>query len=297
MRYALVNPVRNEAENLPRLAESVLQQTLPATRWIIVDDSSEDATLEIANALAAEHPWITVVSRTGGGALARGGPVVRSFHAGLDALDEDVDIVVKLDADVTLAPDCMERLADAFGKDPRLGIASGTCFDEAAGRDLFPTGDHVWGMARAYRSGCLADVLPLEERMGWDGVDEFKAHVFGWRTGVVDEARFCHHRQEGERDGSRWVAWERQGDVAWFMCYRPLYLVARAAYQDPKTEEDWSAVDVAPVKKLRKPVTLAQIKAHPKLSKMALVKKSRISVVPVTEEELALVLELAETKA
>lgn len=231
MRYALVNPVRNEAQNLPRLAESVLQQTLPATRWIIVDDSSEDATLEIANALAAEHPWITVVSRTGGGALARGGPVVRSFHAGLDALDEDVDIVVKLDADVTLAPDCMERLADAFGKDPRLGIASGTCFDEAAGRDLFPTGDHVWGMARAYRSGCLADVLPLEERMGWDGVDEFKAHVFGWRTGVVDEARFCHHRQEGERDGSRWVAWERQGDVAWFMCYRPLYLVARAAYQ------------------------------------------------------------------
>jgi glycosyltransferase involved in cell wall biosynthesis len=231
VRYALVNPVRNEAENLPRLAESVLQQTLPATRWIIVDDSSEDATLEIAYALAAEHPWIRVVSRTGGGALARGGPVVRSFHAGLDALDEDVDVVVKLDADVTLAPDCMERLADAFAKDPRLGIASGTCFDEAAGRDLFPTGDHVWGMARAYRSGCLADVLPLEERMGWDGVDEFKAHVFGWRTGVVDEARFCHHRQEGERAGSRWVALERQGDVAWFLCYRPLYLVARAAYQ------------------------------------------------------------------
>jgi predicted RNA-binding protein with PUA-like domain len=73
--------------------------------------------------------------------------------------------------------------------------------------------------------------------------------------------------------------------------------VARTAYQDPKTDEDWSAVDVAPLKKLRKPVTLAQIKAHPKLSKMALVKKSRISVVPVTEEELALVLQLAETKA
>ena len=73
--------------------------------------------------------------------------------------------------------------------------------------------------------------------------------------------------------------------------------VTRTAYQDPKTDEDWSAIDVAPVKKLKKPVTLAQIKAHPKLSKMALVKKSRISVVPVTEEELALVLELAATKA
>jgi predicted RNA-binding protein with PUA-like domain len=50
------------------------------------------------------------------------------------------------------------------------------------------------------------------------------------------------------------------------------------------------------VKRLRKPVTLATIKASPALSKMALVKKSRISVVPVTEDELARVLELGETK-
>ena len=72
--------------------------------------------------------------------------------------------------------------------------------------------------------------------------------------------------------------------------------VKRTAYQDPKTEDDWSAVDVVPVKKLKKPVTLAQVKAHPQLSKMALVKRSRISAVPVTEEELALILELAQTR-
>ena len=53
---------------------------------------------------------------------------------------------------------------------------------------------------------------------------------------------------------------------------------------------------MTPLKRLKKPVTLAEIKAHPKLSRMALVKKSRISVVPVTEEELALVLQLAGTK-
>jgi predicted RNA-binding protein with PUA-like domain len=72
--------------------------------------------------------------------------------------------------------------------------------------------------------------------------------------------------------------------------------VAKAAYQDPKTEDDWSAVDVEPVKKLKVPVTLADAKAHPLLSKMALVKKSRISVVPVTDEELAAVLSLAKTR-
>ncbi|MDB4946935.1 MAG: RNA-binding protein [Labilithrix sp.] len=73
--------------------------------------------------------------------------------------------------------------------------------------------------------------------------------------------------------------------------------VKRTAYQDPKTDGDWSAVDVEPVRKLVRPVTLAQVKAHPVLSKMALVKRSRISVVPVTPVELALVLKLAATKA
>ena len=66
--------------------------------------------------------------------------------------------------------------------------------------------------------------------------------------------------------------------------------------RDARAKELKGSDLAAPVKKLKKPVTLAQIKAHPKLSKMALVKKSRISVVPVTEEELALVLELAGTK-
>lgn len=73
--------------------------------------------------------------------------------------------------------------------------------------------------------------------------------------------------------------------------------VTRTAYADPTAEEgDWSAVDVAPVKRLTKPVSLATVKAHPLLSKMALVKKSRISVVPVTDAELAAILKLAETK-
>jgi len=76
--------------------------------------------------------------------------------------------------------------------------------------------------------------------------------------------------------------------------------VAKEAYQDPRVvgtdDDDWSAVDVAPVKPLKVPVTLAQIKAHPLLSKMALVKRSRISVVPVTTAELDAVLALGKTK-
>ena len=75
--------------------------------------------------------------------------------------------------------------------------------------------------------------------------------------------------------------------------------VSAPAYQDPSCEgrdDDWSAVDIAPVKRLKVPVNLATAKAHPVLSQMALVKKSRISVTPVTADELTEILALAKTK-
>jgi predicted RNA-binding protein with PUA-like domain len=62
--------------------------------------------------------------------------------------------------------------------------------------------------------------------------------------------------------------------------------VVKEAYQDPTTtDEAWVVVDLAPVKKLKKPVTLAEIKSTPELSNMDLVKLSRLSVGRVTKEE------------
>jgi predicted RNA-binding protein with PUA-like domain len=74
--------------------------------------------------------------------------------------------------------------------------------------------------------------------------------------------------------------------------------VRRAAYADvtaPK-DEDWVTVDVEPMKPLAIPVSLATIKQSAKLKKMALVKKARISVVPVTAAEVREVLKLGNTE-
>lgn len=73
--------------------------------------------------------------------------------------------------------------------------------------------------------------------------------------------------------------------------------VAKEGYADPTAEEgDWSAVDIVPVKPVKKTVTLEQMKADPALKNMALVRNSRISVTPVTEPEASRILKLAETK-
>ena len=92
------------------------------------------------------------------------------------------------------------------------------------------TGTTVWGAARAYRRECLDDVLPLEERMAWDGIDEMKAHAAGWHTKTLTDLPFRHHREEGERDGSRRRARTAQGRAAHYIGYRPSYLVLRSLH-------------------------------------------------------------------
>jgi predicted RNA-binding protein with PUA-like domain len=73
--------------------------------------------------------------------------------------------------------------------------------------------------------------------------------------------------------------------------------VVKEAYPDPTTDEDaWVVVDVKPVKRLKVPVSLKTIKSDPRLKDMALLRLSRLSVGPVTDEEYAIIMELAQTK-
>lgn len=73
--------------------------------------------------------------------------------------------------------------------------------------------------------------------------------------------------------------------------------VVREAYPDPTAKQgDWSVVDVRPVKALNEPVSLASIKADEKLADIALLKRARLSVVPVSAAHFKRILKLAHTK-
>ncbi len=237
LSYAIVTPARNEAGNLPRLAEALFTQREVPRQWIIVDDASTDGTTAFAIELARERSWVTVISapRRKEASLERGrlgGRPVIGFTAGLSLLDPPPDVVVKLDADVSFAEDFFERLLEAFADDPALGIAGGTCLELQDGiwRDVFITGDTVRGATRAYRWACLQDVLPLPECMGWDGIDALQANLHGWETRTLLDLPFYHHRPMGERDGSMRKGWDSQGRAAHYMGYRPSYVVFRALF-------------------------------------------------------------------
>jgi glycosyltransferase involved in cell wall biosynthesis len=238
LRYALVTPVRDEAVNLLRLATSVFAQTVAPQSWIIVDNGSTDGTVEVAKSLVRDNAFVRILEVPGESSPVRGAPIVRAFVSGVAALGDLPEVVVKLDADLSMEPDHFARLLEVFEADSALGIASGTCWELEDGtwRPQHATRDHVRGAARAYRRECLFDVLPLVEGMGWDGIDELKAQTRGWSVYSIPDLPILHHRPVGAREGAKGM-WRDQGKMAHFMGYRPYYLIARAAFQarrDPR---------------------------------------------------------------
>lgn len=231
--YAIVTPLRNEAESLPRLAETVAgQEALPET-WVLVDNGSTDGTREVARRLATSYSWLRVVDAPSEPEAERARSIVLAFQIGLASLSPPPPVVAKVDADVTLPAEYFEWLLEEFARNPRLGVVSGSCLerDDGAWRARFGTGTSVWGAARAYRWACLEQLLPLEPRTAWDWIDVAEANLRGWRTGVLRDVPFYHHRREGGRARTRWAQWSSQGRAARYLGYRPTYLIARALFR------------------------------------------------------------------
>jgi glycosyltransferase involved in cell wall biosynthesis len=239
LRYAVVTPARNEEGNLRRLGAAMIVQTrLPAV-WVVVDDGSTDATPSVLQELASAHPWIKPLERTGAvreDSLADGlrkGRDLDSFLLGAVPLRDEVDVIVKIDADIDFEPDYLEQLICRFEADPLLGIASGTSYERENGKWVrrARTESTVWGQSRAYRSECLADLMALESCLGWDGLDEVSVQLRGLRTKTFLDVGFRHNRPQGGRERSWLHQGEALGIAAWYMGYRPSYLILRALYR------------------------------------------------------------------
>lgn len=106
----------------------------------------------------------------------------------------------------------------------------------------------------------------------WDGVrnNAARLHLKAMKEG--DEAFFYHSMSDKAVVG--------------------IMRITREAQPDPK-DNDWVSVRVERVEPLKRPVTLAEIKAEPRLAKMELIRQSRLSVAPVRDDEWKVVLELA----
>jgi predicted RNA-binding protein with PUA-like domain len=121
------------------------------------------------------------------------------------------------------------------------------------------------------------DQLVKDKQTFWDGVRNYAARIHLRNMKKGDEVLFYHSNEGTEIVG--------------------IAKVVKEAYQDPTTDDtNWVAVDLKPVKKIKKPVSLSQVKAEPRLKNMALVRLGRLSVQPVTDEEWEIVMEMGGMK-
>lgn len=118
------------------------------------------------------------------------------------------------------------------------------------------------------------DDFEKDKKTSWTGVRNYAArlHLLNMKKG--DEVFFYHSNEGTDIVGRATVLKEH--------------------YHDPTTDDErWVTVDLKPLKKLKNPVPLDAIKKDKRLSSMALVRISRLSVQPVTEDEYRVIMELA----
>lgn len=121
---------------------------------------------------------------------------------------------------------------------------------------------------------------------------------YSWDQFVQDGVTFWDGvRNYGARNNLRSM---KKGDLAFFYHSNEgleivgIAKVVKESYQDPTTtEEAWVVVDFKPHKKLKKPVTLAAVKATPALANMALIRLGRLSVQPVLDHEWEIIMDMA----
>jgi biofilm PGA synthesis N-glycosyltransferase PgaC len=236
-KILIISPVRNEAAHIERVVRSVAAQELQPARWIVIDDRSTDNTLELLRGLEAEVPFLTVAERTPDAAdgatkdrLARAA-APRNFNAGL-ALDDwrQYTHVMKLDGDIEFAPSYLRTLMERFAADRTLGLAGGVLeepTDDGGMRPIKIPRNHIHGALKCYSRECFEAIGGVQERLGWDTIDETYARMRGYKTVSFTDMVSVHHRPIGSADGTlRGRA--RHGECAYIAHQTPLWVTLRA---------------------------------------------------------------------
>ncbi len=135
----------------------------------------------------------------------------------------------------------------------------------------------AYWLAKSEPSTYSWDDLVKEKQTCWSGIRNYAARIHMRNMKKGDEVFFYHSNEGVEIVG--------------------IAKVIKEAYPDPTTDDDrWVAVDLKPVKKLKNPVSLESIKKEKKLKEMALVRISRLSLQPVSDEEWEIVMKMAGEK-
>jgi poly-beta-1,6-N-acetyl-D-glucosamine synthase len=271
MKYVLITPARNEAAFIEKTLDSMIAQTAPPLRWVIVDDGSTDRTAELVERYAARCPWIELVRRPQHVDRSFAGKV-HAFNAGLERIQAlQFEVIGNLDADLSFDPGYLEFLMGKFSEEPALGVA-GTPFTEDGGydtaRDSFEGENYVAGGCQLFRRQCFEEIggyVP-NRAGGVDWIAVMSARMKGWKVRSFSEKRFHHYRTLGTAQRGTFGANFDYGERAYYLGGSPVWHVFRVAYRIPRRPFGSIALLLgycwAAIRRIERPISREMIRFH-----------------------------------
>jgi len=220
MKYYIIIPTYNEETFIRLTLDSLANQTVLPTKVIVVNDNSTDKTAEIVSAFAKENPFITLVNKTSQAIHLPGSKVIQAFHEGEKHIDDNYDILVKIDADLIFPSNYFETVIKHFESDDRIGMAGGFCYIEKNGEWILENltdKDHIRGALKAYRKETFKQIGGLKPAMGWDTVDELLCKFYDWKV-VTNESLHVKHLKPTGANYSK-TARYKQGEAFYTLGY------------------------------------------------------------------------------
>jgi glycosyltransferase involved in cell wall biosynthesis len=234
-KYVLITPARNEQDFIGLTLKSMVGQTYPPVKWVIVNDGSTDGTARIVERYIIRYPWIELIFRPIREDRNFAGKVI-SFNEGLERVkDLSFDLLGNLDADISFEPDHFEFLIRKFQDDPSLGVG-GTAYTQEGWdsmRDSFEGETSVHGACQLFRRKCFDDIGGYcpNPAGGIDWIAVTTARMKGWKTRNYPERRFHHHRTMGTAQRGELGAMFDYGKKDYFLGGSPLWELFRVGYR------------------------------------------------------------------
>lgn len=201
MDIYIVIPAHNEAAFIIHTLESISQQSFRPKKVVVVNDHSTDQTETLVSTYITKHSYMFLRQHESSSLHLPGSKVVQAFNCGLKSLDNHYDLILKLDADIVLPKNYLEKIALHFKNDPKLGICGGFAYEKNASgvwKINHPMDkNHIRGAFKAYRASCFKAIGGLRVAMGWDTADELLAQFHGYHLKTDPTLKVKHLRPTG----------------------------------------------------------------------------------------------------
>ncbi len=232
--YVIITPARNEAQFIELTLKSVIAQTVLPLKWVIVSDGSTDGTDDLVRSYTVDNPWIELLRMPEREERHFAGKV-RAFDAGyVKTKDLNPDVIVNLDADVSIEPDHFQFLLGKFAEDPKLGVWGSPFREGSRQYDYrFSNVENVWGGCQLFRRECFESIGGYVPVKGGciDHIAVISARMKGWKTRTFTDKVCIHHRVMGTAQQGALKAKFKIGAKDYAVGNHPVWELSRTFYQ------------------------------------------------------------------